>query len=107
MMKITLKISPEALSLIHQLTLIECRSKAYNHSDKCKKSLCMELFEILAKKCISYTKNPNGKPRILSLKYHLAYYLYELLMAENYYRILSIYEANKLDMLKNNLHQLL
>lgn len=65
----------------------------------------IELFEILSKRCIAYSINPNGKKLNMTLKYHLADLVYEILSDLKY--SFGIYEANKLDMFKNQLHQLL
>lgn len=67
----------------------------------------VELFEILARRCVSYSSNPNGKPRIITLRYHLAAALLELITSGMKHPSLGIYEQNKIEILKNELHRLL
>lgn len=103
-MKINLKLHPDTLAIAHKIAVYE-----YNKckSNKFKKSLRAELWEILSKKCIAYTNNPNGKPKTISLRYHLASVLQECV---NDFLLVNMeafgaYEYNKLIMLKNELHQ--
>ncbi|MGV4413852.1 hypothetical protein [Chryseobacterium sp. T1] len=77
---------------------------AQNRSQRSDKSMKVELFEIVSKRCISYSLNPNGKKMNMTLKYHLANLIYEIL-SEKTKPYGGIYEVNKLDMFKNQLHQ--
>lgn len=61
-----------------------------------------ELFEILSRKCISYTANANGKKRTLVLWYHLAFVIFEI--SRDDHPSYGHYERNKLDQLKNQLY---
>lgn len=102
-MKINLKLAPDTLTIVHK---IACDEWHRCNSSKFDKSLRGELWEILSKKCIAYTNNPNGKPRTISLRYHLACVLQDcindfLLRNPRF----GTYEYNKLIMLKNELHQ--
>lgn len=103
-MKITLKLDPDTLAIAHK---IACDEWHRCNNSKFDKSLRAELWEILSKKCIAYTNNPNGKPRIISLRYHLACVLQDcvndFLLVKT--RMFGTYEYNKLIMLKNDLHQ--
>ncbi|KMQ70330.1 hypothetical protein ACM44_13005 [Chryseobacterium koreense CCUG 49689] len=76
---------------------------AANIGRKAGKSMRMELFSILTQRCFSYTQNPNGKKLQLTLKYHLAALLYELVTDHN--KFTGIYENNKIEIFKNELHQ--
>lgn len=105
-MKITFKIDPETLHLVHRIVLDNCQTVA-STGRRCKKSMHVELWEILSKKCISYNVNPNGKDRSLCLRYHLVNEMYEMLLAEINHPSLGVYERNKLDILKNKIHPLL
>ena len=107
-MKITLKIQPELLFLLHILVL-ECsqRISMLDFKNKAKKSMLHEIFETLARSCVTYHANTNGKPRKLTLRYHLANQLYEMLIEQINNPKLGIYERNKLDLFKNDLHRLL
>lgn len=83
---------------------------AQTRQAKESKSMKIELFEILSKRCIAYSLNPNGKSLNVTLKYHLANLVYEILseiLRDLRFTPGGIYEANKLDMFKNQLHQLL
>lgn len=73
-MKISLKLDPDTLAITHKIICDEYNSC---NADKFEKSLRAELWEILSKKCIAYTNNPNGKPRTINLRYHLACILQE------------------------------
>lgn len=106
-MKITIKLDPETLHLMHRLILDKCQMIDYGIPARCGKSMLVELWEIFSKKCISYNVNPNGKDRSLSLRYHLVNEMYELLLAEINHPSLGVYECNKLDILKNKIHPLL
>ena len=105
-MKITFKIDPETLHLVHRIVLGKCQ-KIVSTDRPCKKSMHVELWEIFSKKCISYNVNPNGKDRSISLRYHLVNEMYELLLTEINRPSLGVYERNKLDILKNKIHPLL
>lgn len=103
-MKISLKLDPDTLAITHKIICDEYNSC---NADKFEKSLRAELWEILSKKCIAYTNNPNGKPRAISLRYHLALIFQDCI---NDFLLVKIkrfgtYEYNKLIMLKNDLHQ--
>lgn len=102
-MKITLKTDPETLFLLHRIILENCQMIANDRFQRSGKSMRVELFEILSKRCIAYTSNPNGKKLNLALKYHLASLVYDIL--QDLKIQFAIYEANKLDMFKNQLHQ--
>lgn len=102
-MKISLKLDPDTLSIAHKIVCDECHR--YRNS-RFGKSIRAELWEVLSKKCIAYTNNPNGKPRMISLRYHLASTLQECIndfLVKN--PSFGTYEYNKLIMLKNELHQ--
>lgn len=102
-MKINLKLHPDTLVIVHKIAVNEYHKC---NSSKFDKSLRAELWEILSKKCIAYTNNPNGKPRTISLRYHLACVLQDCV---NDFLIkkprFGTYEYNKLIMLQNDLHQ--
>lgn len=103
-MKITFKIEPETLFLVQKIMLYKTQHVPKNKSEKVRKSIELELFQKLSKKCISYTDNTNGKARSITLKYHLADALLQNLLHQKDL-FLPTYEANKLEMLKNELHQ--
>lgn len=104
-MKITIKISPEILHCLnHHLEEISIMP-AHTHDKKFHKSMAMELKQTIGRMCMRYCYNPNGKPRTLTLKYHVATSLYNmitLIMSKSNH---GIYELSQLDQLKNNLHQ--
>lgn len=102
-MKITIKIDPETLFLLHKVILEQTQMIANNVSAKVAKSMRIELFEILVKRCITYTSKADGKKMSLTIRYHLAEMLYKILCDLHY--SMGVYEANKLDMFKNQLHQ--
>ena len=107
-MKIPLKIPPETLFLIHRLVLDRAEKiSIFEPTKKIQKSMLHEIFETLARSCVTYHANPNGKPRKLTLRYHLANQLYEMLIEQINNPKLGIYERNKLDLFKNDLHRLL
>lgn len=102
-MKISLKLDPDTLAIAHKIAVDEYHKC---NSSKFDKSLRAELWEILSKKCIAYTNNPNGKPRTISLRYHLAIVLQDCI---NDFLIkhprFGTYEYNKLIILSNDLYQ--
>lgn len=102
-MKIILKIDPETLFILQKLTMDQCQALTNNIAARSCKSMKVELFTILCQRCISYTSNPNGKKQALTLKYHLAALLYDIITDMRY--SMGIYEGNKIEMLKNDLHQ--
>lgn len=104
-MKITFKIAPDILFFIQKMALKRTQQVTKSSLDKFNLSLVKELFEILSKKCISYTSNHNGKDQKISLKYHTAYVLLQILLEEIKCNYLPPYEQNKLEILKNELHQ--
>ena len=102
-MKITVKTDPETLFLLHKMINSECQMIADNIGRKSKKSLRLELFAIFTQRCFSYSQNANGKKLSITLKYHLAAVLYEVLVDARIWA--GIYESNKIEMFKNELHQ--
>ena len=101
-MKLTLKTDPETLFLIHRIVLEKSQNYKIN---KCTRSMMVELFEKLSKSCITYTTNPNGKPRTIELRYHLATELLNVVTATLINAHLGTYEHNKVEIFKNQLHQ--
>jgi hypothetical protein len=101
-MKISIQADPQTLYLIHAIVLKNTQLISTNKSGK---SMCAELFEILAKRCIAYAANPNGKPRSFTLRYHLAEKLLELVKQKMMLGDLGVYENNKLELFKNDLHK--
>lgn len=102
-MTVTLKTDPETLFLLHKIVNAQCQMIADSIGRKAGKSMRMELFSILTQRCFSYSQNPNGKKLQLTLKYHLAALLYELVTDNN--KFSGIYESNKIELFKNELHQ--
>lgn len=103
-MKITVKTDPETLFLLHRLVLDSVQIGTKKSSAKSMKA---EIFEILAKRCIVYSANPNGKSRTITLRYHLAETLFDAVTYVITHPSLGTYERNKLEIFKNNLHRLL
>ena len=103
-MKLTIKTDPETLFLLQKVILDSAQIIADTKGRKIGKSMRVELFDTVSKRCISYTSNPNGKDLSLTLKYHLANEVHDILQERKYYPA-GIYESNKLDILKNKLHQ--
>ena len=101
-MKITIKTDPETMFLLHRIVLDNSQTTGPRRS--CK-SMVIELFEKFSKHCISYTGNPNGKPRSIELRYHLADKLLELVKEVMQKASFGTFEHNKLEMFKNDLHQ--
>lgn len=104
-MKITIKIDPDTLLLIQKIELTYSNLNAESREERIQKSIRQDLFEKLSRACISYTANPNGKERNITLKYHLAHRLFDDIVFTLYQKTFGIYEACKLDKLKNELHQ--
>ena len=105
-MKLTIKTDPETLFLLHKIILDSAQMIADNRARRAGKSMRVELFETISKRCITYTSNPNGKDLTITLKYHLASLVYDIL-EDLKFSYGGIYEANKLDMFRNQLHKLL
>lgn len=103
-MKITIKTDPETLILLHKLVNEKRFSYPATRIQKANRSLLDDLFEILTKRCFAYQNNANRKKISLSLKYHFASLLYDILI-DHQFSYGGIYEQNKLEMLKNELHQ--
>lgn len=104
-MKVTLKTDPETLFLLQKMVNEECQMISTNIGRKSGKSMRIELFTLLTQRCFTYSSNPNGKKVQLTLKYHLAALVLEIIISlkSNF----GVFEANKLEILKNDLHQLL
>lgn len=105
-MKVTIKTDPETLFLLHKIANDQTQVMAASSIEtKAMKSMRIELFTILTQRCFSYRKNPNGKKLQLTLKYHLAAMIYEIILD---YRFSGfgggIYENNKIDLFKTELH---
>ncbi|SDE75425.1 hypothetical protein [Riemerella columbipharyngis] len=104
-MKITIKVTPEAMFLLHKIILAECQKVAYQRQMKVKLSIMQELFQSLSNRCIAYTSNPNGKERVLTLKYYQADCLFDILCSRLNGRLYGSYELNTMELIKNELHQ--
>lgn len=102
-MKITLKLEPETLFIIHKIALDQCQMIAESIGRKTEKSMRIELFTTLSQRCITYSSNANGKILSLTLKYHLASLLFDLI--SDLRLSLGVYEGNKIELLKTELHQ--
>lgn len=102
-MKITLKVDPETLFIIHKIALDQCQMIADSIGRKTGKSMRIELFTQLSQRCIAYSANANGKKLSLTLKYHLASLLFDLI--SDLRLSVGFYEGNKLELLKTELHQ--
>ena len=104
MMKIKIKIDPETLAMTHKIIGDECY---YYFTSKSAKSMRVELWEVLSRKCLTYANNPNGKPRTIILRYHIAEVLLECIVnfLTNKSHMLGFYEQNKIELFKNDLYQ--
>lgn len=98
-MKITVKVDPETLFLLHGLVMKSKQDTTRSSSN----SMIVELFEVFAKRCIGYSANPNGKPRSVTIRFHLAKRLLECVSSSQW--SFGPFEHNKLEMFKNTLHQ--
>ena len=105
-MKISIKTDPETLFLIHKIMSDECQVVANSIGRRTGKSMSIELFTQLSQRCISYTSNQNKKSISITLKYHLAAFLYEVIISL-YRPAFGTFEANKIEIFKNNLHRLI
>lgn len=104
-MEIKIKIQPETLYLLQQMELHNKQRAEHTQADKFKQSIQLELFEKLSKWCISYSLNPNGKEKKITLKRHLAQQLLDDISDAIIYGNLDLYNKNKLHIIKNQLHQ--
>ena len=102
-MKVSLKTDPETLFLLHKIINEQCQIIATNIGSKSDKSMRIELFTLFTQRCFSYSQNPNGKKLQFTLKYHLAATLYDLVTNNN--KLSGMYERNKIEIFKNELHQ--
>lgn len=105
-MIISVKLAPETLFLVHKVLLYEIQTNpAYTRTKKALKSILIELFNVFVKKCISYGNSPKGRSRTVNLKYYQVDKLCDILCSLLQSPYFGINEYNKLDMLKNKLHQ--
>ena len=104
-MNVSIKIDPETLFLLHKIISKSAQMIANTRVQKAEKSMRVELFGIISKRCITYSTNPKGKSLTLTLKYHLADIIWNILDAVQW--SYGMYEFNKIEMLKNQLHQIL
>ena len=105
-MKTKIKIAPETLFLAHRIVRDASQCIARTREEKVRKSILEELFKTLTSRCFTYTNNPNGRELSLTLKFYQIDALFNCLIIANTSEI-GFYEQNKLDMLKNKIHQLL
>ena len=102
-MKVSLKTDPETLFLLQKMINNECQIVATSIGRKSGKSMRIELLTLLTQRCFSYSANPNGKKLQLTLKYHLAALIFDIITDLKF--SLGVYEGNKLEIFKNDLHQ--
>ncbi|SHK69464.1 hypothetical protein [Epilithonimonas mollis] len=103
-MKITIKIDPESLFLVQSILVLKRSIFARTLEEKVNQSMTLELFEMVTKKCFAYSLSRNGKNISFQLKFHLAKLLFDLITNQNK-TAFGHYEQNKLEILKNDLHQ--
>jgi len=103
-MKITLKIDPETLFLLQSILVLKRSIFARTLEEKVNQSMTLELFEVITKRCFTYSLNRNGKNISCQLKFHLAKLLLDLVVTQNK-TAFGNYEQNKLEIFKNELHQ--
>lgn len=104
-MKISIKTDPETLFLLQKIVNSQCQITANCVASKADKSMKIELFTILTQRCFTYSANPNGKKLQITLKYHLAALIFDIITDQKF--SLGIYEGNKIEIFKNELHRLL
>lgn len=104
-MKVSVKISPETLVIVQKILLGETHKYTITRDSKFKKSMYTELFEQFSRACLNYSTNPNGKYRTLTIRYHLAESLLELITRFILIGNLGTYELNLLERFKNQIHQ--
>ena len=103
-MKITIKTDVETLFLLHKIVGQHgWYSFPKTIAERLKKSMITEIFEILNKRCFAYSANPNGRKMSVSFRYHLASLLFDIIRITEL--TFGIYEANKLEIFKNELHK--
>lgn len=91
--------------IVQKILLNETQKHSISQASRFKKSMRTELFEQFSRACITYSTNPNGKARTMTLRTHLAQSLLELVTDYITIRYLGTYELNVLEMFKNQLHQ--
>lgn len=102
-MKITIKVDHEALFILH--SLVKNRVKIET-AERVSTSILSELYKKITASCLSYQLNPNGKARNITMWYHTANELYALLCsAFVFLPNADIFIKNKIDSLKNQIHQ--
>lgn len=104
-MKITIKIDVHTLYTINRFIGRKDLFYALNIQGKSRQSQLIEIREIFLKKGVAVALRESTKSVNITLRYHLAVVLLELLQC-----VLSLYhfaplEATKIDQLKNDLHQ--
>lgn len=107
-MKINIKTDPETLFLLFGIVRQAAFSTVSKRREgKARQSMHLELFQALSSRCVNYTANPTGKAMKISLRYHLMNELFDLAHNAIVYGNLPVFEANKIEILKNNLHKAL
>lgn len=100
--KIKIKVIPETLFLLYGLVRHETQVTA----EKSSISQNQELYLMLGNRCKNYIQNPNGTMRTLSLWYHQAERIFNIIIENlDNVRNLGVFEQNQLEKLKNELHQ--
>lgn len=106
-MKITIKIDSDTLFLLKACFDLYRRydiSHAKTRDEKSNMYLFFELRTIFVKKSLSHIEN--GKSFKLSFPYYLANTLYDFVCNQLQFNVaLGIYERNKIEILRNYLHQ--
>lgn len=102
-MKVSIKTDPETLFLLHHVFKRGYGSFPKKKHEKVEFSLMIEVFTQLTNRCMAYQSNPTGKKISMTFKYHLANFIWEQLQKSEFNS--GIYETNKLEMFKNELHQ--
>lgn len=104
-MKITIKIDVFTLYSINRFIGRKSLFQELNIQGKSRQSQVIEIREIFLKKGVSVALKESVKSVNITLRYHLANVLMELLMVVLSFYCFAPLEATKIDQLKNQLHQ--
>lgn len=104
-MQIKIKIPTETLYLLNRIISRKNLFDELNIVGKCRQSQIIELRDIFLKKGVSVAIKDYSTGITITLRYHLAHTLMELLQIILLFCGFSPYEVVKLDLLKNELHQ--
>ena len=105
MQRIRIKIDKETLNIIHQALQVVLNVSAQSIEKRVRRSIQMEIFDLFTRRLASVITEDEDKKITITLRYHLATSLFEVLIVISKIKQFGLYERNKSILLANEIHK--